>query len=205
MVEEDIKRFWDNVRIVEECGDECHEFMGKRNSNGYGYLYVDGRRWLAHRFAWMLAGFELTSGLVLRHAVCDNPPCVNVQHLKLGTQKENMADAKERGRLATGDRNGRRIYPERDGMRLHPEKRPRGERHGSHTHPESRPRGEQHRMAKLNSKQVLEIMTRAREGISRKQLAREFQISPPTIYDVLNGRTWRHLTRNTSCTKEKEI
>jgi hypothetical protein len=38
--------------------------------------------------------------------VCDNPKCVNIDHLVLGTQSENKLDAKHKGRIARGDTHG---------------------------------------------------------------------------------------------------
>jgi hypothetical protein len=51
-----------------------------------------------HRFAWELAYGPIPDGLwVLHH--CDNPPCVNIDHLYLGTVKDNTADMMRRGRM----------------------------------------------------------------------------------------------------------
>jgi hypothetical protein len=63
----------------------------------------------AHRAAWILANGPVPEGLIVRHK-CDNPLCVNVGHLELGTFKDNTNDMISRGRMMTakrreGDRN----------------------------------------------------------------------------------------------------
>lgn len=103
-------RFWRKVRCAGP--DECWEFVAARDRHGYGISWHDGRVMRAARIAYALANGPIPDGLLVRHT-CDNPPCVNPAHLILGTQRDNILDAKERGRLATGDRNGRRLYPER--------------------------------------------------------------------------------------------
>ena len=45
---------------------------------------------------------------------CDNPPCVRDDHLKAGTQKQNIQDAKKRGRLAVGAAHGRSVLTPAD-------------------------------------------------------------------------------------------
>jgi hypothetical protein len=74
---------------------DCVPFHG---GTGYGYTSMNGVSVLAHRAAWIKANGPIPPGMVVRHS-CDNPPCINVEHLRLGTQADNMADAKERGRV----------------------------------------------------------------------------------------------------------
>jgi len=81
----------------------CIEFEGTRSRQGYGVLPkpVHGSR-LAHR-AVLAAKLGRPVEGVSRHT-CDNPPCVNPDHLIEGTQADNVADAVRRGRVARGQR-----------------------------------------------------------------------------------------------------
>lgn len=92
-------RFWSKVARGQEA--ECWPWTSETNNKGYGRftIWTGGRRRiLAHRFAYENStGTTLGPGLVLRHS-CDNPPCCNPAHLTPGTQVENMADARARGR-----------------------------------------------------------------------------------------------------------
>lgn len=65
---------------------------GKRD----GYVRVS--RGLAHRVAWIDAHGPIPDGLVVMHS-CDNRRCVNLEHLSLGTQADNIHDAQRKGRL----------------------------------------------------------------------------------------------------------
>lgn len=90
---------------------KCIEWTGWRHAKGYGGVDVrDGEgRWVkqyAHRLAYCEAhGLTLDDikGKVIRHK-CDNPPCVNPDHLELGTQRDNIHDMLRRGRFANGER-----------------------------------------------------------------------------------------------------
>lgn len=81
----------------------CIEFRGETNNHGYGRFVVrrNGRRHrpLAHRIAYAMVA-DIDPGAVVRHS-CDNPPCVNPEHLLVGTQRDNILDARDRGRLVT--------------------------------------------------------------------------------------------------------
>ena len=81
--------------------DDCIEYQGAKNRAGYGVLpkAVNGSR-LAHRAALADRLGRPVVGVV-RHS-CDNPPCVNPDHLLEGTQRDNVNDAVERGRVAGG-------------------------------------------------------------------------------------------------------
>lgn len=89
---------------------DCHEWRAGRNAGGYGIFHIatdqidprTGRwRWagrLAHRAAWFLA----TGGWPALHVLhrCDNPACVRIDHLFLGTQADNCADKVAKGRCS---------------------------------------------------------------------------------------------------------
>lgn len=60
---------------------------------------------LSHRAAWRMFKGEIPDGLHVLHK-CDNPKCVNVEHLYLGTHQDNMRDVKERGRGNPGHLQG---------------------------------------------------------------------------------------------------
>ena len=87
----------------------CSEWNGARQKDGYGILTFHRQSWLAHRLAWTLANGEIPAGKYICHD-CDNPPCCNPAHLFVGTQVENMADMREKGRrknINNGSDNGR--------------------------------------------------------------------------------------------------
>ena len=58
----------------------------------------------AHRFAWLLQHGDLKSSDVIMH-VCDNPPCVNIHHLRHVTHADNVADKIAKGRDVKGSRH----------------------------------------------------------------------------------------------------
>jgi len=100
----DLARFWSKT----ERQGECIFWIGARDKDGYG-KFVTGRHGQQkhhrpHRWFWEHLNGPL-GDLVLRHR-CDNPRCVNPEHLQPGTQKENVGDAIERGRFTMGERNG---------------------------------------------------------------------------------------------------
>ena len=87
-------RFWGTVAQGSE--DECWPWKGDLTPSGYGRFYAHGVRWRAHRFALADKGAEL-GDLIVLHA-CDNPPCCNPSHLRLGTHADNNADMRAKGR-----------------------------------------------------------------------------------------------------------
>lgn len=104
-----IDRFWQHCPIGLP-DDECWEWTGFRvNKHGYGGISVAGGKWRgAHVFSWeMSRGRSVPKGRQIMHT-CDNPPCVNPFHLKLGTQTLNNQDRHEKGRtvVARGSRQG---------------------------------------------------------------------------------------------------
>lgn len=76
---------------------------------GYGQVWIDGGVLLIHRLAWELTHGPIPDGLKVLHD-CDNPPCCNSEHLFLGTQADNMADMRAKGRhrfgISQGEKHG---------------------------------------------------------------------------------------------------
>lgn len=77
--------------------EPCWEWQHTKATDGYGAVSYEGRQRKAHRVAWVLATGEIIpKGMYLCHR-CDNPPCVNPEHLYVGTNQQNQRDAVERG------------------------------------------------------------------------------------------------------------
>lgn len=88
-------RFWSRVDFSD--ADGCWTWRATRQQYGYGEVYEDGRRTLAHRLAYELVYGDLEPDEVVAHH-CDNPPCVRPDHLFAGSQADNMADCGEKER-----------------------------------------------------------------------------------------------------------
>lgn len=87
------QRFWTRVETV----GECWEWQGARQKYGHGLMSVKGKHQKAHRISFEIHNGPIPAGMVVRHK-CDNPPCVNPDHLELGTLADNNRDRDERGR-----------------------------------------------------------------------------------------------------------
>lgn len=97
--------FWSRV----DRTDGCWSWNGMRSaSGGYGVMYVHApKRVRAHRVSFALHFGRVPAGRLVLHR-CDNPSCVNPDHLFLGSHEDNMADMAAKGRARTADRAGAR-------------------------------------------------------------------------------------------------
>ena len=89
------------LRKYEVSASGCWNWTGKQNELGYGVLVVEGKYTRAHRAMHFMLNPRDDRSLVVMHT-CDNPQCINPEHLKLGTQKENIMDMHSKGRFKGG-------------------------------------------------------------------------------------------------------
>jgi len=81
----------------------CREYQGRRHEWGYGMVSrrlpgaTRNRDVTLHRWMWVLVNGPIPEGMHVCHR-CDNPPCFRLDHLFLGTNAENTADSKAKGR-----------------------------------------------------------------------------------------------------------
>lgn len=173
--------FWEQVKTGEP--GECWPWTGRHDKDGYGGVgrHMDGVRYQrAHRLAYRLHYGSDPGALLVLHT-CDNPPCCNPTHLRLGTVEDNNADmlAKGRERYPTGDEHWSHRRPDRVA---------RGERHYSYGGVPGR-RGISHPLAKLTDEQVHEMRVRyTAGGITFKALGAEYGVTAQHAHAVVRRR-----------------
>jgi hypothetical protein len=91
-------------RIIINPITHCWEWQGSKYRRGYGKIQVRARMKAAHRMMWMCAHGDAKELNVLHK--CDNPSCINPEHLFLGTQADNVQD---------------KVIKNRAGFKLNPE------------------------------------------------------------------------------------
>ena len=96
-----IERFHSKYIVNEETG--CWEWQDSLHGHGYGTLRVGNKFKRAHRFSYEYYVNEIEKDMIIMH-LCDNPKCVNYNHLKVGYQKDNIKDCIEKNRKARGNK-----------------------------------------------------------------------------------------------------
>lgn len=86
-----------HARMV-QAKSGCWEWTGASDGRrGYGMISYQNQRWSTHRLMWALTNGPIPDGMHVLHR-CDNPPCMNPDHLWLGTALDNCHDKLAKGR-----------------------------------------------------------------------------------------------------------
>lgn len=164
------ERFWDRVKIVDDA-TSCWEWQGGRLRGGYGSVcLVFGSTTQAHRLAWMLQKGDIPKGMFICHK-CDNPPCVRIDHLFLGTRTDNMRDCANKKRFM---------------VQKHPDMNP-------FNNPDFDRRGEGNGRAKVTEDQVREIRTLRANGVPQKVVAEHYMINVSSVAAIHLRTSWNHI------------
>lgn len=184
----DVDRFWAKTQ---PRPDGCIVWTGHLNRGRGTFTFSCGSRTdkkhiLAHRVSATLKFGNIPDGQVVCHT-CDNPSCVNPDHLFLGTQKDNVQDCINKGRfncsgLQIGWGKTHKSFGDKNGTRLHPEKIAKGE-----SHP----------FSIVTEAQVREIRRLKAEGVAVKEIAEEFSkrigVGIDTIRQIAYRSSWKHI------------
>lgn len=164
--------------IMPHMTTACWLWTGAKNTEGYGaFCDESGKMVKAHRYSYeFFTGNIIEDGYLACHH-CDNPPCINPEHVFPGTNTDNMADMyrKGRGRKATGKR-----LPKVQGPKdLHPL------------------RGEKNPAAKITEPDVTVIRqiwnsTPKKWGLLTK-LGKRYNVYYSTIRDIVTYQSWSHI------------
>lgn len=161
-----IDRFWSKIKKTNTCWIWIGEI-----GFGYGRIKYTYKckiiRFQAHRFSYLMHFGEIPEDMKVCHK-CDNPTCVNPDHLFIGTTKDNVTDRVNKNRSAKGIKNG------------------------SHTHPERMTRGSDHKCSKLKESDIKKIRS-LRNTTSLYKLGRLFSVSTTTIKNIIYMKAWKHV------------
>ncbi len=212
-----------DVRFFEKVqkGDDCWEWIGGRYRNGYGKMFANGSYRLAHRFSYQMSKGEIPEGAVIMHS-CNNPGCVNPEHLSAGTPRENIQYMVKCKRRVEYDRRGsdnpRAKIDEQDVIAIrsavvagdmtlkaighffgisktqvgHIVK---GKTWSHVAFPDgwSMPIIKNKAASKISEAQVKEIRRLHDEKFSTKELGDKFKLCTSSISNIVTRRTWAHV------------
>lgn len=162
----------DIYKYVEIDASGCWNWTRAKDRKGYGVLNIPYRIY-AHRLSYELSTGQSARGKSVCHR-CDNPACINPEHLWLGSHAENMADMKAKGRNANPPVHS-------------------GATHWRYKYPEKIQRGQDQANSKITDEQVIRMRRDYISGVKKPEIAAANGMTLASVSDVLLGRSWKHL------------
>ncbi len=210
------ERFSRQMKMTE---DGCWTWAAGMDKDGYGRFRgeYDGQKYtFAHRYSWALHNKKnVPKGMLVCHS-CDNPRCVNPDHLFVGTEADNMADmvSKNRQHIPFGVVNHRAVITEEQALRILADPRPytqiaadfgvaastigsiKAKKSWAHLdapaikNPIARANNRKGKGTKLTAGDVIAIRASDESGVA---LAAKYGVSKGLICNILKRRTWAHV------------
>lgn len=150
--------------ILEERENGCIECISHcKDDFGYTRIFINKKHQRLFRYIYEQKYGKIPKGMVIRHK-CDNPNCCNIEHLEIGTQKDNTRDLIER----------------------HPEKHRKAVEASIEKN-----KGSNNPFSKLTENQIKEIY---KSKLGYKKLSKIYKVSPTSIYFIKKKKTWKWLT-----------
>ena len=164
MDDKHITRFWHKVD-VDLNNNACWKWNAYTDKYGYGRFSLGRITAQAHRVAYIINRGDIPDGMQILHK-CDNPPCVNPNHLFSGTNLDNVNDKVRKGRQYKAGR-----------LKGH-----------------DTSLGHKNGMSKLTDEDVIKIKFHLKEDIlNQRQLSEIFNVSEAQISRIKSGKRWSHL------------
>lgn len=192
--------FWSKIDI--RGPEECWPWKASSSRGGYGYVRIKGGAYAASRIAFRLYYGSDPHPCHILHR-CDNPKCTNPNCFFLGQHLENSRDAKRKGRTAFGERHSQAVLTEAQVMDARRRRangdpiRPIAEEFGVDIMTISKATRESwphlpflpiKRRFKISQKQIREAKRLHAAGMSQRQIAFKFGVSPALICLIFKGK-----------------
>lgn len=165
----EINKFWQKTQKAD--GSDCLWWSAYRNKTGYGYFFLRGLYIRAHRAAYIICHGSIPDGLHVLHS-CDNPSCVNPEHLSVGTHVENMKQRHARGRYVFNYNGNHHLQKDPTVVR-----------------------GSNNARAVINEEIAFQMRLDFSQGKfkSKAHGAKLYGVSITVMQTVLSGKTWKHV------------